>query len=62
MSLEEKLLNKMNPGEPYTAIELADMVEESQPTVNKTLKQLAESGRLVRKEHSDRVITYRQPK
>ena len=57
--LRERILNEMDPGEPYSARELAELLDESRRTVDYNLNQLAEGGEVTRKEHSQRQITYR---
>lgn len=57
--LRERILDEMAPGEPYSARELAELLDESRRTVDYNLARLVEGGAVTRKEHSKRQITYR---
>lgn len=57
--LQEEILDVMNDGDPYTARELAEELDQPRRTIQYNLRQLAECGDIIRKEHSKRQITYR---
>jgi len=58
------VLDAMKPGEPYTVGELVARLSEHKPsegTVRNRLSSLVDDGRVIRKQHSERVVTYRRP-
>ena len=58
-SIRDRILEEMDSGVPYSARELAELLDESRRTVDYNLNQLASDGEILRKEHSQRHITYR---
>ena len=57
-SIRDRILDEMDPGEPYSARELAELLDESRRTVDYNLNQLASDGVIERKEHTQRDISY----
>jgi len=62
--LADDVLDVMEPCEPYTVGELVGRLSKHEPsegTVRNRLSSLVDDGRVIRKQHSERVVTYRRP-
>lgn len=58
MALKDAILETMAECEPYTAGDLANELDEPRRTVDYNLRQLAESGDVERKKHSERRVSW----
>lgn len=56
--MRDRILAAMGDCEPYTAGDLADMLDEPRRTVDYYLRQLAESNCVDNKTHSTQTVTW----
>ena len=59
--LQDRILAAMDTDEkiePFTAPEIADLLDESPRTIRYNLTSLADEGRINRKKHTERTTTY----
>lgn len=56
--MRDRILETMEPGEPYTAGDLADVVGKSRRQVDRYLRDLADDGAVNRKKHSERRVSW----
>ena len=58
MTIEERILAEMEDCEPYTAQDLADLLDENRRTVDRRLRELAKSGDIQRKKHNSQRVSW----
>jgi len=56
--MKGRILEAMNRCEPYTAGGLADELDEPRRTVDYHLRQLEEGGKINKKQHSERRVSW----
>lgn len=58
VTLKDDIMELMNPCEPYAAADISGELDEPRRTVDYNLRKLHEEGRINRKQHSKRRVTW----